>query len=353
MEGRPAYGDDDITLGDLVRRVQALWQEVWRHRRLPVVLALLGAAGMAINWMVYKPVYPATITFSVDEDEAGSGGGLTSLLGQFGLGSVRPTRYNLDKIMALSKSRRVMQEVFFRRVEADGRQDYLANILMQEYGLDEVNGKPFAFRHDSLAQFNREENDQLMSLYQLVIGPPEQPKKALVGADYDEDSNIMSLTATTTREMLSYELASGLFRALSDYYVNKAIEKQLNTYRIVSAKRDSVLTALKSAEYQLAGFKDRTHGLILRTDQVAELRLQREVAALSAMYVEVVKNTEVADFSLRNKTPFIQVIDSPVYPIRPVIPSLPRKIILGLLLGGMAGAMGIVLRKVLRDAMAA
>lgn len=353
MEGRPAYDTDDISLGDLIRRGQALWQEVWRHRMLPVALALVGAAIMAFTWMVYKPVYPATITFSVDEDETGSGGGLTSLLGQFGLGGVRPTRYNLDKILALSKSRRVIQEVFFRRVTADGQEDFLANILMREYGLDKLHGQDFAFRHDSLARFTREENDQLISLYELVVGPPDHPKKALVSADYDEDSNIMSLTAVTTRELLSFELANGLFRSLSDYYVNKAIEKQLNTYRIVSAKRDSVLTALKSAEYQLAGFKDRSHGLILRTDQVTEIRLQREAAALSAMYVEVVKNAEVADFALRNKTPFIQVIDAPVYPIRPVIPSLPRKLILGLILGGMAGAMWIVLRRLLRDAMAA
>ena len=185
-----------------------------------------------------------------------------------------------------------------------------------------------------------------------MIGPPEEPKKALVTADYNEDSNIMSLTAATTEEVLSFELARGLYESLSNYYVNKAVEKQLKTYRIVSAKRDSVMTALRSAEYQLASFKDRGRGLVFRTDQIAEMRLQREITALAAIYAEVAKNTEVADFALRNKTPFIQVIDAPVYPLRPVVYSLPRKILIGLILGGFVGALAVIVRKTIREAVA-
>jgi hypothetical protein len=352
MEKQVLDDRDEITLGELIRKVREWIDEVWRQKKLPIALALLGAAIMSYTWFSYTPVYPATITFSVDEDEAGAGGGLTSLLGQFGLGGVRPTRYNLDKILALSKSRRVIQDAFFKRVTIDGQTDYLANGLLREYKLDRIDDKEFRFTHDSLPAFGRDENDRLVALYELVVGPPEKPKKALVTADYNEDSNIMSLTAATTHEVLSFELAQGLFESLSNYYVNKAIEKQLKTYRIVSAKRDSVMTVLRSAEYQLASFKDRGRGLVFRTDQITEMRLQREITALAAIYTEVAKNTEVADFALRNKTPFIQVIDAPVYPLRPVVYSLPRKILIGLILGGFIGALVVIVRKTIREAIA-
>lgn len=353
MAERPAYEPDEISLGDLLRKGQEFWQEIWRYKHIPVLLALVGAAWMTYTWIVYKPLYPATITFSVDEDESGGGTGLSSILGQFGLGSVRPTRYNLDKIMALSKSRRVIQETFFKRVDVDGAEDFLANHLLRAYGYDEVDGQAFSFTHDSLPMFGRTENERLMALYELIIGPPEKPKDALVTTDYNEDTNIMSISAVTTSEVLSYELAHGLFASLSNYYVNKAIEKQQKTYLIVRDKRDSVMTALRSAEYQLASFKDKGRGLVMRTDQLAEFRLQREITALSAMYAEVAKNVEVADFSLRNKTPFIQLIDAPVYPIRAIPASLPRKLVIGLLIGAFIGALFVGARKVIRDALTA
>jgi uncharacterized protein involved in exopolysaccharide biosynthesis len=124
------------------------------------------------------------------------------------------------------------------------------------------------------------------------------------------------------------------------------------TYRIVTMKRDSVLGELRSAEYQLANFKDRNRGLFMRTDYVTELRLQRDVTALATMYGEVLKNVEVADFSLRNKTPFIQTIDAPIPPIEPTQISLLRKIAIGIILGGALGSAIIIGRKAFREMMA-
>ncbi|HUR31249.1 MAG TPA: GNVR domain-containing protein, partial [Saprospiraceae bacterium] len=209
----------------------------------------------------------------------------------------------------------------------------------------------FFFTHDSLVDFTRQENEVLISLYHFIIGPPEDPSKALLVADYNEDTNIMSLTATTKNETLSLELADRMFKSLSDYYINKAIEKSLKTYKIITNKRDSILGQLRSSEYQLANFDDRNRGLMMRTDAVGRIRLQRDVTALTVMYGEVLKNVEVADFSLRSKTPFIQVIDSPIPPIAPVVLSLLRKLLIGIVIGGFIGTLIVVVRKFFRELM--
>jgi len=173
--------------------------------------------------------------------------------------------------MALSKSRRVIENTLFSKLKVDGKEDYLANHLIREYKVKgpatTPGGAPsdFFFTQDSLPAFNRTENEMLMTLYGMIIGPPEHPEKALVTADYNEDTNIMSIDVSTTNEQISIALAQRMFESLSRYYVNKAIEKQLKTYNVVSAKKDSVLAVLKSTEYQLASFKDTRRGLLMKT----------------------------------------------------------------------------------------
>ncbi len=358
MEEKHSAYDEEISLRDLIFKLNAFTREVIRYWRIPAFCILLAVGFQVYKYVTYTPVYPARITFSVDEDEGGGSPGLTGILGQFGLGSVRPSRYNLDKILALSKSRKVIAQPLFQKLELGGKDDFLANHMIRVYKLNGEDGKgkegstPFYFRHDSLERFTREENEMLMALYGFIIGPPEDPKKALISADYNEDTNIMFLEATTTDETLSLALAEQMFQALSDYYITKAIEKQLKTYTVISAKKDSVLSVLKSTEYQLANFKDSHRGLVMRTDQLSELRLQREITALSAMYAEVLKNTEVADFSLKNKMPFIQVIDAPLSPIQPTRLSLIRTLLMGILVGGAIGSVFVVGRSIYRDLMA-
>ncbi|MFZ1675664.1 MAG: hypothetical protein WBP41_11255 [Saprospiraceae bacterium] len=358
MEEKQIVHEDEASLKDLVIKFREYALESIRYWYIPALFAILVGGYQLYKYYTYDPVYPAKITFSVDEDEGGGTTGLSSVLGQFGLGGVRPTRYNLDKILELSKSRRVVQQTLFKKITIDGKEDFIANHLLRLYKLNTVDPKksktdsPFYFTKDSVLDFDRKENEVLLMLYNIIIGPPDQPNKALLSAAYNEDTNIMSLSASTTDEILSLELAKHMFESLSNYYVNKAIEKQVKTFRIVREKRDSVLAVLKSVEYQLANFRDSHRNLLMKTDQVSELRLQRELTALAAMYAEVLKNTEVADFALRNKTPFIQVIDSPILPIAPAQLSLLRQILIGLILGGAIGVALVTGRKFFKENMA-
>ena len=347
---------NEITFRDMILRFRELTREVVRYWYIPAFCMLLACAYQLYKYSKFVPLYPASITFNVDEDEGGSGSGLAGMLGQFGLAGVRPTRYNLDKILALSKSRRVIQETLFSKIAIEGKNDFLANHILREYKLNEGFPKDnpveggFYFTHDSLPVFTKDENKMVLTLYGFIVGPPDKPKDALLSADYNEDTNIMTLSASTTDEALSLALAQRMFESLSRYYIDKSIEKLSKTYDLVTHKRDSVLAELKSAEYQLASFRDTHRGLLMRTDQINELRLQREITALTAMYGEVLKNVEVADFSLKNKMPFIQVIDTPILPITPTQISLLRKLLIGLIAGGAIGSLFVVSRYFIRNA---
>lgn len=347
--------EQEVSFRDYILKARSYFGEVLRYWYIPLAFGLLGAAYKAYKYSNYVAVYTAEITFSIDEDEGGSGSGLTGMLSQFGLGNVRPARYNFDKILELSKSRRVVQATMFERITINGKEDFLANHIIEIYNLrndGETDTDVISrFTHDSFPGFSRAENELLKYVYGIIIGPPKRPELALLNAGYNDDSNIMSLSASTKNETLSIELARRMFESLSNYYVNRSIEKAQRTYEIVSMKRDSVLGVLRSSEYQLANFEDRSRGLIMRSDQVPKLRLQREIGAMSAMYAEVLKNTEVADFSLRTKTPFIQVIDLPIPPLYPSQLSFFRSVLMGFALGAIAGTIFVAARKAYKDIM--
>jgi len=133
MEPQPIPASDEISLRLLADKLRMWFHEIVRYWYIPGLFILLGIGYQAYRYFKYIPVYTATITFNVDEDEGGGNSGLTGILGQFGLGSVKPSRYNLDKILALSKSRRVIQESLFSKVIVNGKEDYLANHLLNEY----------------------------------------------------------------------------------------------------------------------------------------------------------------------------------------------------------------------------
>jgi uncharacterized protein involved in exopolysaccharide biosynthesis len=123
------------------------------------------------------------------------------------------------------------------------------------------------------------------------------------------------------------------------------------TYDLVKFKADSIAALLSQREVDLALFKDRNQGLYTQRDQLRESVLKREVAVLTIMYGESIKNLEIADFSLKNKTPFIQIIDRPFKPLNPISKSKFRAFIMGAFFGVFIGSGILIARKIFIDIM--
>ena len=54
----------------------------------------------------------------------------------------------------------------------------------------------------------------------------------------------------------------------------------------------------------------------------------------NAVYAEVIKNLELAKIQLQKETPFIQIIESPKYPLEEVHVSKAVSIVIGFIAGG-------------------
>ena len=68
------------------------------------------------------------------------------------------------------------------------------------------------------------------------------------------------------------------------------------------------------------------------------------------MYGESVRNLELADFALRNKVPYVQAIDLPIPPLTGFGYGKKKALAWGLGLGLALGALFVIGRKMVRDA---
>jgi uncharacterized protein involved in exopolysaccharide biosynthesis len=348
--------DDEISLKELILKIQEYYREVLKNWKLLVLIPIPFVLYMLYSAMTTPPVYPATLTFMVNEDEGGGIGGVGAILGSFGFGGGAGGKHNLDKILELARSRKIIQQVIFEKIEIDGTKDYMANHLISVYDLheewaeslnEELHG--FLFKRDQAQQFNKTENTALKSLYGIIVG--SENREGFLKTGYSEETAIMSLSTRTQSESLSISLTETLYDKLSTYYVEKSIEKQQLTFDIVKAKVDSIKLLLDGKEYALAHFKDSNRGLYTSKTKLKELQLTRDVTVFGLLYGEALKNLEIADFSLKTKTPFVQLIDTPIPPLKAVRKSKLKAIVLGGIIGGFLAVLIVLGRKIYRDAM--
>lgn len=354
---QPTYEEDEITLKEVILKIQEFILEAWRHKWWIVAAGLGLAAIFLIRALLEKPTYTATLTFMVNEDEGGNMGGIATILGQFGLSSgSRSGRFNMDKIMALARSRRIVQEVLFEQADLNGKHDYIANHIIDLYDYHEAWEKDtllqgFYFQRDSAAIFNGKERKVLLMMHGQMIGNPQKDVEGIMSIGYNEDTGILSISAKSINEALSILIAKEMYEKLSRFYIEKTTEQQQKTVDNLQSKIDSVRTALYDKEQQLAQFQDQSQGVVLRTDNVKQSRLNREVQVLTVMYGESIKNFETASFLLKNSTPVFQLVDLPISPISPIGRSKLKALLIGGFLGGFISLFVLLGWKIVRDTM--
>lgn len=360
----PSYSGNDsaamsneMSLSDLVARTRIYAAELRRYWWIVALICLPFLVWQGYLALTTPPIYESDLTFMVDEDAGGTAGLLNSVLGDFGLGS---QKNNNDRIVELAKSMRIVRGALFTRVEIDGSSDFLINHFIRLHKLQEEewskapknpeqpNLKGFFFTRDSFEQFNRLEYAALKSVYGILLG--DETHKAIYSTRDNPDSGIMSLSLSTRSESLTIILLRTIFDQLSTFYILSSTTKQQGTFNIIQAKADSLRRLLNGTEYRAARFKEQNNLILRPTDQLPIERLSREKGMYNLIYGEALKNLEIADFSLRNKAPYIQAIDLPIPPLTGMPYGKKKALLLGLGLGLLAGCLFVIGRKFIRDA---
>ncbi|MEM6395423.1 MAG: hypothetical protein AAF741_03685 [Bacteroidota bacterium] len=344
---------DNLTLRDILLGVGAYSREIWRRKWW--VLAFIVVFGGWFAWDAYKtPItYSARLTFMLNEDQGG-GSALGGVLGQFGLGG-GSSEFNLTKVVELSKSRKIVQDVLLDSAVIDEANDVIANHIIDIYDLPgywaDLGMTKFSdvrFGRKEVHTFNRVESKVLQQLIRF-LNAGYAGHGPLVSLLTDDGAGILTYRAKTLNEDLSYELSNRLYKELSDFYIEKTTGNPRQTFERLSIRADSLSKALEDAEYKLARTLDASLSLGLNRDRVVTDQLRREVQILSTMYGEVLRNLAVAEFSLSNATPFFALIDEPMYPLIRNREYWFQRGILGAFIAAFLAVLVVVFRKIILD----
>jgi hypothetical protein len=346
--------DDEITLRELILKIKEYYTELRNNWKILLLVILPCTAYFGYKAWVKPVTYTSGLTFMLNEEKGG--GGISSILGQFGglLGGGGGD-YQLEKILEIARSRRIISSALFERGNINGQDDYFANHVIRIQKLhdnwnDDKELQNFFFTNADPSKFSMQENKALLALYAEFVGG-EGADGTIFGAKLNEDTGIMSLSAATKNEMLSINLLNTLYKNISEFYISKSTEREAQTLAILTQKRDSIGRALYRNDYSSASFEDQSQGVLLQQDKVPVKRFNRNNQILSAVYAEAIKNVEIAEFSLKSSTPFLTQLDVPIAPIKPDPRGRVKALLTGFILGFILGAVFVVGRKVVRGAM--
>jgi len=343
--------EDEITLKELILKIKEFFQEVVKNWFLVLSITLLIVLYFFLKTYSAPVTYTSELTFMMNDNESSASGGLGGLAATFGIGGGAGSDFNLEKMMTLLHSRNIIQQGLFEKAEINGNGNYFANHLIQEYDFHdewkEIESlKGFLFKNDNVKEFTRLENKILKILHDLV-------SKEILSSNIADNTGIMTLNIESTNEDLSIEFLNALYEKLTSFYVNKAIEKQLQTYKITKSTVDSLSGVMDYAQKRLLKIKDSNRNITLNQYKLEQLNLERDFQVTLLAYGEALKHKEIAEFSLKSKTPFIQLIDRPIPPLPPnkSIITYIKQIIIGGILGVFLAIAFIIGRKIYRDTM--
>jgi uncharacterized protein involved in exopolysaccharide biosynthesis len=282
-----------------------------------------GVLGLSLAFFM-KPTYQAKLSFIINDNESTNSFSLSSISSIAGIGGIGGSAsVNEDKMIFLATSRSLLGETLLDSIIVNGKKDKIVNHYIDIYEMqngfksDTSLADFICFKNSNLSDLSYQENKILDKIIKILNESKqyiiEVKKKSGIVAQW---AGIVILEFHSKNEELSKQLLDNLYINLGNYYTNKTIKKQLQNYNLIKKRADSLQVLLYNKEELGAEAYDRTFKSIKMQGKVEVQRSKRDIEMIGLMYSEVIKNLEVAKFSLDNQTPVFQLIDSPTYPLK-------------------------------------
>ncbi len=313
---------EEVSLKELFLKVKE-WRDYLLSKWKIIIVASFfgGILGLSYSF-IKKPIYTATLSFAL-EDEKGGGSGLGGALGiasslGLDLGSGGGSIFAGSNLTELFKSRSMVEKTLLRPVLINNKRISLAEMYIRDNGwreewisnpklasiqfLPNVGRKGFTRVHDSV----------LGVIYEKIA------KNSLSVAQRDKKIAIINMDVYSTNEMFAYYFCDALAKEVGSFYVDTKSKKARMNMEILQRQTDSIRGELNGAITGVAVANDNTFNLnpALNIRRTPSVRRQVDVQANTAILTELVKQSELAKVTLRRETPLIQVIDSPILPLK-------------------------------------
>lgn len=313
---KTAENIDDFPLLEIV---QILWK-----KKLLIFLSVLFCSSIALFYAFTEEEVFTTSTIFITKTKNNTKSNLTNLASLAGL--------------SISSS-----------VDTDPS-DYLDKVIQDQYFLSNILNRKWFYKNDSLLL------DKIWGLKKDTSKENWEYKYEKLKLDYirkngilniikDKKTGILTLTVNMPDPKLAYEMNVFTLNNLSNY-IRNSIQSQIKEKRYFIEKRiQEVKCNLEASENALALFKERN---IMSTSPkvvLEEIRLNRNVTLNQELYIQLQKQYELALIEEKDDQALIQIIKNPEIPLQRSKPDRKKILLIGTILGLMAGGVFVYIFK--------
>jgi hypothetical protein len=331
--------DDEMSLKELIATIRTYWDYLWRKKWIIVICGLLGGS-LGLLYAVTKKInYTATYVFSIEGGNS-SGGGLTSLLGTFGLGGSTLGAFSGDNVVELLKSRRLIEKALLSPIAIDGVERTFMEYYIEMDSLrkncdsyekknDRISVCEISYPLDQKREtFTRAQDSLLLNTSATLL------KENIFVAKVDKKLSFVKFSVTSSNELFSQCFSEVLLKEVSTFYIDTKTSLSRKNIELLQLQADSVRRELDNALSSRAYYADEHMNAARQIVGVQLRKREMDIQIYGTAYAEMIKNIELLKLDLARETPLIQVIDAPLLPLENDKMGKLKGLVMGGFLGG-------------------
>ena len=331
------------------------WLVFIMGKRKKIVYGTLITLALLLSYNYLKsPVYYANTSFVLENDASASLGSLSSLASMSGINTSSlmsaSNLFQIDNIQELYRSNNMLRQTLLEDVTINGKSqkliDYFAKaqILEKKWVKEKVYLKDF-YKHEKL--YSRAQDSVLKEAIKLI------KKDFLIVGKPNRNTSILNVGFKHKDEVFTKIFNEVLVNRVNSFYYKTETKKTAFNLKVLQVQTDSVKRLLDISFLALAEIDQNTPNLnpLVKTAKVPYQKAMANLQANQAIYLEIVKQLELAKVAHRNKTPLIQIIDKPSFPLENNRWKFLNILILGIFGGGMLIVLLLSLQRIIRQAL--
>ena len=246
------FDNDEISLKELILKIKEWYQFLLTQWKLIILMGVIGGVIGFTYAYFQKPTYKATLTFAMEEEKSGGGGGLSGALGLasslgIDLGSSAGGAFAGSNLIQLMKSRKLVEKTLLSPITVNGKTKSLADYYLEfnevKKGWDEkplLKGVNFPIDADR-EKFTLQQDSILKGISTGLV------KTDVIVSQKDKKISILSIEVNSTNEKFAKTFCETLAFETSEYYVEIKSKKARMNVEILQKQTDSIRAELNSA----------------------------------------------------------------------------------------------------------
>jgi uncharacterized protein involved in exopolysaccharide biosynthesis len=320
---QPPIADDEITLKDIILKLQDWWSIVWPKKNLIIAGALgVGLFAALFTKFTAQRQYTASHQIIFKGESSGGMSSALRLASSLGFGGVGGSGGGAAGTVAFYITSNENIERALLLEEGPGK---LIDLYIQPFLEDDEE-----FAADYNAKFLQDQRftDSVLSVVRYYI------LEENVSAVLDEESGILSLSVTSPSEQFSFELARRIVRNTEQEFVDQSKEENRSVVNAFQIKTDSIKAVIDQLLLEGATFQDQNQSLISSVDRIKQIQISIAFESAKVAYAEYIKGLEMSRADGMNIKPPFEVYDSAKYPLPYEKPSAAKAGIFGSVITG-------------------